>query len=98
MHHLLVTAGAYASAIYTRNRNHSRKGGKPGRSLRVRTRKSIFEMHNELGPGLFRRAFRMHLEHRRSHVRLGNGYEDNSLLPRELLHEQILEQDLKRPV
>ena len=62
MHHLLVTAGAYASAIYTRNRNHSRKGGKPGRSLRVRTRKSIFEMHNELGQGLFRRAFRMHLD------------------------------------
>jgi len=38
-------------------------------------------------------------DHRRCHVRLyGNGDEDNSSLPRELLHEQVVEQDLRRPV
>jgi len=36
-------------------------------------------------------------DHRISHVRLGNGDEDSSLLPRELLHEQVVEQDLRRP-
>ena len=37
-------------------------------------------------------------DHRRSHVRLyGNGDESNSSLPRELLHEQVVEQDLRRP-
>ena len=37
-------------------------------------------------------------DHRRCHVRLyGNGDEDNSSLPRELLHEQVVEQDLRRP-
>jgi len=54
-----VIAGAYASA---RNHKRSRKGGKPGRSVRVRTRKSIFQIYNELGQGLLRRVFRMHLD------------------------------------
>ena len=37
-------------------------------------------------------------DHRRSHVRLyGNDFENNSSLPRELLHEQVVEQDLRRP-
>ena len=59
MHNLLVIAGAYASVC---NHKRSGKGGKPGRSVRVRTRKSIFRIHEELGEGLFRRAFRMHFE------------------------------------
>ena len=59
MHNLLVLAGAYASM---RNHKRSRKGGKHGRSVRVRTRKSMFRIHEELGEGLFRRAFRMRFE------------------------------------
>ena len=37
-------------------------------------------------------------DHRRSHARLyEKSDEDNSSLPRELLHEQVVEQDLRRP-
>ena len=59
MHNLLVLAGAYASM---RNHKRSGKGGKPGRSVRVRTRKSMFRIHEKLGEGLFRRAFRIRFE------------------------------------
>ena len=59
MHNLLVIAGACACV---RDHKRSNKAGKPGRSLRARTRKSMFRIHEELGEGLFRRAFRMHFE------------------------------------
>mmetsp|Transcript_6566 Transcript_6566/g.8621 ORF Transcript_6566/g.8621 Transcript_6566/m.8621 type:complete len:81 (+) Transcript_6566:120-362(+) len=59
MHNLLVLAGAYA---IMRKYKRSGKGGKPGRPMRVRTRKSMFSIHEELGEGLFRRAFRMRFE------------------------------------
>ncbi len=59
MHNLLVLAGAYASM---RNHKRSKKRAKPGRSVRARTRKSMFQIHEELGEDLLRRAFRMHFE------------------------------------
>ena len=59
MHHLIVAATSYAAIKLKKTKKKSYKIGK--RIVR-RTRKSVIQVHNELGRDVFRRAYRMHLE------------------------------------
>ena len=57
MNHLITVAASYAAIKSTK------KGTSvAGRILKVRQRKSILQVYNELGRNIFRRKFRMHFE------------------------------------
>ena len=59
MHHLIVAATSYAAIKLKKTK---KKSSKIGRRVVRRTRKSVIQVHNELGQDVFRRAYRMHLE------------------------------------
>jgi len=57
MSHLITVAASYAAIKSTK------KGTSvAGRVLKVRQRKSMLQVYNELGRNIFRRKFRMHFE------------------------------------
>ena len=59
MHHLIVAATSYAAIKLKKTK---KKSSKIGRRVVRRTRKSVIQVHNELGQDVFRRAYHMHLE------------------------------------
>ena len=59
MHHLIVAATSYAAIKLKKTK---KKSSKIGRRVVRRTRKSVIQVHNELGRDVFRRAYRMYLE------------------------------------